>query len=110
MDKIAIARTLLKYIGRDSIENDCAIAQGIMVILDGVKVQETVPETKTATPMDDEVRPKRAEPKPAGKRRPFDTGKLGALRKAGWSVSKIADEMAVSEATVYKYMKQEGIA
>ena len=52
-----------------------------------------------------EQKPKKTEPK----RKTFDTGKLGALRKAGWSVAKIADEMQVSEATVYKYMKQEGI-
>jgi len=105
MDRIAIAKTLLKYIGRETVENDWAIAQGIMVILDGV---ETAPAAKPTPPMDDEVRPKQSKSKP--KRRPFDVGKLGALRKAGWTVSKIADEMSVSEATVYKYMKQEGIA
>lgn len=110
MDRISIAKTLLKYIGRETIENDWAIAQGILVILDGVKVQEAVPETKPAPPMDDEVRPKRARSASGSKKKPFDTGKLGALRKAGWSVSKIADEMGVSDATVYKYMKQEGIA
>lgn len=29
-----------------------------------------------------------------------------ALRKAGWSVAKIADEMRVSQKTVYTYLKK----
>ena len=109
MDRLSIAKTLLKYIGRETIENDWAIAQGILVILDGVEVQKTVPETKPVPPMGDEVKEKKpkTEHKP---RKPFDTGKLGALRKAGWSVIKIADEMQVSEQTVRNYMKKEGIA
>ena len=113
MDRIAIAKTLLKYIGRDSIENDWAIAQGVIVILDGCRTQETVQGagqvTKPLPSMGDEVKEKKpkTEHKP---RKPFDTGKLGALRKAGWSVIKIADEMQVSEQTVRNYMKKEGIA
>lgn len=105
MDRIAIARTLLKYIGRDSIENDWAIAQGVIVILDGAQSEHSQPMDVKAAP-EEPKKPKKTEPK----RKSFDTGKLGALRKAGWSVAKIADEMQVSEATVYKYMKQEGIA
>jgi len=106
MDRISIAKTLLKYIGRETIENDWAIAQGILVILDGI---EPAPAAKPTPPMDDEVKEKKpkTEHKP---RKPFDTGKLGALRKAGWSVIKIADEMQVSEQTVRNYMKKEGIA
>ena len=83
-----------------------------MVILEGATEQKTVREPEPTPPMDDEEPPQKPKPKPkstASKRRPFDVGKLGALRKAGWPVAKIADEMQVSEATVYKYMKQEGI-
>ena len=43
------------------------------------------------------------------KRTPFDTGKMIALLRAGWKVPKVADEMGVSEATIYNYMKKEGI-
>ena len=43
------------------------------------------------------------------KRTPFDTGKMIALLGAGWKVPKVADEMGVSEATIYNYMKKEGI-
>ena len=40
-----------------------------------------------------------------GKRIPIDTGKIKALRKAGWSAEKIADEMRCSVATVYNHLK-----
>ena len=108
MDRIAIARTLLKYIGRDSIENDWAIAQGVIVILDGAAAHETVKETrkepKTSQPMGDKAAPKKPKTKQ------FDTGKLRALRNGSWSVAKIADEMGVSEQTIRNHMKKEGIA
>ena len=35
-----------------------------------------------------------------------DTGKLMALRKAGWSVKKIAEELKISEGSVYNYLKK----
>lgn len=51
--------------------------------------------------------------KPAGgraacssKRKQVDTGKLLALRKAGWSMKKIADELGISEGSVFNYLKK----
>ena len=46
------------------------------------------------------------------KRVQVDTGKLMALRKAGWSVSKIADELGIGKSTVYNYVMkmQKGAA
>ena len=38
--------------------------------------------------------------KRGGQRKPIDDGKIGALRKAGWSLGKIADEMGCSPQTV----------
>ena len=35
-----------------------------------------------------------------------DIGKMKALREAGWSYAKIADEMRISEASVYNYLKE----
>ena len=111
MDRISIAKTLLKYIGRDSIENDWAIAQGVLIVLDGATVQEPVQETrqvpKTTPPMDDKAAPKK--PKKTEQKR-FDTGKLRALRNGGWPIAKIADEMGVSDQTIRNHMKKEGIA
>lgn len=40
------------------------------------------------------------------KRKPVDTGKLLALRKAGWSMKKIADELGISEGSVWNYLKK----
>ena len=106
MDRISIAKTLLKYIGRDSIENDWAIAQGILIVLDGATVQETRQVTK-ATPTSDQAAQKK--PKKTEQKR-FDTGKLRALRNGGWPIAKIADEMVVSDQTIRNHMKKEGIA
>lgn len=35
----------------------------------------------------------------------FDMGKLRALHEGGWSVAKIADEMGVSQQTIYNKLK-----
>jgi len=40
------------------------------------------------------------------KRVEIDTGKLLALRKAGWSMKKIGEELHISEATVWNYLKK----
>ena len=35
----------------------------------------------------------------------IDTGKIQALRKAGWPIKKIADEMRLAEATICRHLK-----
>lgn len=42
--------------------------------------------------------------KPGPKKKQLDTGKMNALRKAGWSIPKIADEMGVSAPTIRKHL------
>ena len=69
----------------------------------------TKPDTKpdTAEPEKPETAPapdqtptvKTGGPGPATKK--FDIGKMQALRIAGWSYAKIADEMGCSQSTVY---------
>lgn len=39
-------------------------------------------------------------------RKPLDMGKVTALRNAGWSMKKIADEMGVSEGTIWNNLKK----
>lgn len=70
-------------------------------------------EPKQEEPKQEE--PKKAEtkakPKATKKTQPIDKGKIGALRKAGWAIAEIADEMKCSNATVYKVLnelKEEG--
>ena len=46
-------------------------------------------------------------PEPKNKRTlKVDTGKMLALRKAGWSMKKIAEELQISEGSVYNYLKK----
>lgn len=49
------------------------------------------------------------EEKPSTKKGKYDTGKVCALRRASWSVAKIADEMGCSEQTVRNILKREGM-
>lgn len=50
-----------------------------------------------------------AQPPSGGVRPKFDKGKLLALRRAGWTVKAIAEEMKCSEQTVRNHMKKEKI-
>ena len=40
------------------------------------------------------------------KKKPVDTGKMLALRRAGWSMKKIGDELGISESSVFNYLKK----
>ena len=100
MTNIEIAKTILKYVGQDSIEVDRALCAWVILLLDGQDATE--PErTKPNAPAT--TAPKR------GGRKPFDTGEMKALLKADRSIAKIADEMGVTEATIRKHCKEEGL-
>ena len=47
----------------------------------------------------------KAKQKPK-KKKEVDSGKIKALRKAGWSMTKIADEMRCSISTVSRYCQE----
>lgn len=49
------------------------------------------------------------DPKKQNNRTKLDIGKIGALIRAGWSMSKIADEMGVSAQTIANH-KEEALA
>lgn len=59
--------------------------------------EEPKPEPKPA--------PKAPDLKKQGAKKPLDMGKVKALRKAGWSLDKIADEMGVSAQTIANRLK-----
>ena len=42
-----------------------------------------------------------------GRKRKLDTGKMTALRNAGWSYEKIADEMGCSAGTVWNFFNKD---
>lgn len=52
--------------------------------------------------------PEAPKMKPAPAKLPVDWGKAKALRKAGWSLAKIADELGVSVPTVSQHLKEVG--
>lgn len=87
-------------------EKDALIKAAAIYLMGPVTNQVTEP--KTSEPDTDGQKPN--EIKTYYKKRvKIDTGKLGALRRAGWSVTKIADEFGVSAPTIRNYMKREGI-
>ena len=40
------------------------------------------------------------------KKKEVDVGKIQALRKAGWTIAEIADEMQIGQSTVYTKLKE----
>jgi len=78
--------------------------------------EEEQPEPIETEPLQEEPEkpePKKTASKPAPKKtapkkntKPIDKGKIGALHRAGWSASKIADEMKLGLSTVYKIIKE----
>lgn len=68
---------------------------GWKLVKDPQPLQKTAPQPKTETKK--------------GRKKALDTGKLKALRDAGWTVAKIADEMGVSEPTIRNYIHKLGI-
>lgn len=70
------------------------------------KVAKPNPEWEAA--MQDMVSqpPPTPEPVAKAKRKSLDMGKVQALRNAGWSMKKIADEMGVSEGIIWNNLKK----
>ena len=73
------------------------------------------PQAKAEEKQKKEPEPK-AEAKPTpppklpagqGRKRKLDTGKMMALRNAGWSYEKIADEMGCSAGTVWNFFNKD---
>ena len=55
----------------------------------------------------DKQDPVHVDPPKHEKRRKLDDGKMLALRKAGWSYEKIADEMGCSTQTVINHIREK---
>lgn len=99
---LQIVKILLRHYGEHPKQNDVLIS-GALVLLDGAQNNETEHVPK-------KDKPKTGAPKKEpNKRIPFDVGKLHSLYNGGWSAVMIAEEMGVSEATVYNWAKKEGL-
>ena len=64
------------------------------------EVEEVTPEVTKAP-----AKPKQVRNRPKHYKKELDVGKMRALRDAGWSLSKIADEMRCSPQTVANKLK-----
>ena len=87
----------------------------ILRLAEGYLLRE--PDTEPA-PQPEEIQPAgefshedqwAEEEKPTPKKGKYDVGKICALRRASWSVAKIADEMGCSEQTVRNILKRGGM-
>ncbi len=81
--------------------NECL--DGMIFFADDEQVRE--PEPEALSDKEPEPEPPKRKPNP-GSTKVLDEGKIKALRVAGWSIAKIADEMGVSEPTIAKRLKK----
>lgn len=95
MDKITAARLLIQHMGTDP---DLALAMRIGAVA-LLEPKEKPKEEAKESPKEKPAAKKRGRPA-------LDEGKIGALYKAGWSVTAIADEMGVSKATIDSRLKK----
>ena len=91
-----IIRKLLKEDASEKYTTGSATVVTTPAIVESVK--ETATEQEPAAPK-----------KRTGGRKEIDMGKCRALLKAGWSIAKCADELGVSEPTLRKRLKEEGL-
>ena len=101
-----------------SIDDDMNMISADMAIMIWEKLSEDIPNTlhpKAEPKPAPKKEPKKVEPvklkapkesKPAPNKKKLDDGKMLALRKAGWTYAKIADEMGCTEQTVSNHLKE----
>lgn len=68
---------------------------------------EEKPEKEPEQKAEAKPTPPPKSPAGQGRKRKLDTGKMTALRNAGWSYEKIADEMGCSAGTVWNYFNKD---
>lgn len=76
-------------------------------VLSNVICLADVPDEPVKTEEYKPVIEKRPKKQGGTDRRMIDMGKVHALKNAGWSVKKIAEEMETSQATIYDRLKEE---
>lgn len=68
---------------------------------------EEKPEKEPEQKAEAKPTPPPKSPVGQGRKRKLDTGKMTALRNAGWSYEKIADEMGCSAGTVWNFFNKD---
>ncbi|MDO4647747.1 MAG: helix-turn-helix domain-containing protein [Eubacteriales bacterium] len=72
---------------------------------DGTEQQASSEEKMAAGDADETKMPEESK-RTGRRRRPIDAGEVIALKNAGWSVKTIAEELGVTEQTVYNHLKK----
>lgn len=96
-----ILKLIINKIGTGTKENDEKLKWIAEVILEGMD-QKPKPAKSEPQPQKE----KKPAKKPAPKKKTIDYPKAEALRKAGWPVKKIADELGCAEQTLYKHFQE----
>lgn len=111
MTNLELAKQLLFMIDTESSVQNMVLVNAVARLLDepDEKAQdETDPEESEQKPEEPERKEaEKKKPKKTAKKQ-IDWGKAGACLKAGWPVSKIADELGCSEAAIYAHFKKYG--
>lgn len=106
MTERKVLQTLLRTMGSNSELNE-ALRYACLAILDkGEEEPEPVPEEKKPEQKQAQ-KPKKESAKKTKKA--LDVGKMVACYKAGWSMSKIADELGCTSQTVANNLKKAGV-
>jgi len=78
--------------------------------LKGMESKQIMPEKEPAETIPQDADATSGQEQPKKRRKPIDIGKVMALRNAGWSTGKIADEMGMQPQSVsnaiYQYKKK----
>ena len=122
MTNLELAKQLLFMIDTESSVQNMVLVNAVARLLDepDEKAQDKTDPEEVEPEQEKPERKKEEKEKPDPKekreakktkktvKKQIDWGKAGACLKAGWPVSKIADELGCSEAAVYAHFKKYG--
>ena len=103
-----VVKILLKHISEHP-EDAGVVASGALSMLDGAPNVETEHDTKKDKPKAGAQKKSETKSGAPKKKDNFDTGKMIACLRAGWSIAKGADELGVTDQTIRNHMKKEGL-
>lgn len=98
-----ILKLIINKIGTGTKEDDEKLKWIAEVILEGM---DQKPKPAKSEPQPQKKPAKKAPTKKAAPKKTIDYPKAEALRKAGWPVKKIADELGCAEQTLYKHFQE----
>lgn len=92
---------IIKFKEYDIVAQPAEVYELMQLAADKEEVEEVKPEVEAAP-----VKPKQVRNRPKHYKKELDVGKMRALRQAGWTLTKIADEMRCAPQTVANKLKE----